>query len=165
MRACGQSHLRTASASGFTLIEMLVALSIMAMIAGLVSSAFWGQLTHAELRSSAASVAATLRDVRGRALAHGRTEIFVADLHAGTFAIGGDPRKHTIPRGIGIEVMTTIEDSIDDSVGLIRFFADGSSSGGAVILTRDGARMDVRVDWLSGRTVVSEASTRLARHE
>jgi hypothetical protein len=61
--------------------------------------------------------------------------------------------------------MTTIEDSIDDSVGLIRFFADGSSSGGAVILTRDGARMDVRVDWLSGRTVVSEASTRLARHE
>jgi hypothetical protein len=36
-------------------------------------------------------------------------------------------------------------------VGVIRFFGDGSSTGGSVTILQGERRSDVTVDWLTGR--------------
>jgi general secretion pathway protein H len=42
------------------------------------------------------------------------------------------------------------------SVGSIRFFPDGSSTGGGVLLESDQAGYDVLVDWLTGGISIHE---------
>ena len=45
-----------------------------------------------------------------------------------------------------------------DSIGRIRFYPDGTSTGGRVTLTGSGAKYDILVDWLSGRVKIVESS-------
>lgn len=139
---------------GFTLVELLVVLVIMALLAGLVPMALWATRAEYALRTSAATVAASLRQARADALARGRAAAFVADLRARDFGILGVPRVHVLPRGIRLALLTVTGARLDATRGLIRFFPDGSSTGGAVRLTQGHQRLDVRVDWFSGRVTI-----------
>ncbi|MFC6669230.1 GspH/FimT family pseudopilin [Marinobacterium aestuariivivens] len=42
----------------------------------------------------------------------------------------------------------------------IRFYPDGSSSGGTVVLTGSGGRYEIGVDWLTGRVRIDDGSGR-----
>ena len=46
---------------------------------------------------------------------------------------------------------------LDEGVGRIRFFPDGSSTGGLIRLVQGNARADVRSDWLTGLVTVDVA--------
>jgi general secretion pathway protein H len=45
---------------------------------------------------------------------------------------------------------------IGRSAGQIRFFPDGTSTGGRVTLTGSGSRYNVVVDWLTGLAAITE---------
>ncbi|MDE2583169.1 MAG: prepilin-type N-terminal cleavage/methylation domain-containing protein [Rhodospirillales bacterium] len=155
MAGSGTGSGRAVAERGFTLIELLVVLSIMALLAGLVPLALWRTRAHFALRSTATTIAATLREARLRALTDGRTEAFIANLRTRAFGIVGRPGAHPLPRGIAVGLLTTTGDRLSGNRGLIRFFPDGSSTGGAVRLREGRDRLDVRVDWFTGRVVIA----------
>ena len=64
-----------------------------------------------------------------------------------------------VPKGIRLALLTTSGERIDGETGDIRFFPDGSSTGGHVTLIQGERRSDVFVDWLSGRISVGESAT------
>jgi general secretion pathway protein H len=147
--------------AGFTLIEMVVVLAILALVMLAAPPLFSRGKDRAELTAATREIAALLRETRSIALSHGHTEMFLVDTATGAFRAGVGGTLHHVPPGIHLVLKTTSEDQLDASAGAIRFFADGSATGGGVELVQGANRSDVLVDWLTGRiALASPAATR-----
>ena len=87
-----------------------------------------------------------------------RAQALVVDVDHGLFRAAGSERAHAVAPGIRLSLLTVAQERIERGIGSIRFFPDGSSTGGRVSLVQGDRRSDVRVDWLSGRISVDEAA-------
>jgi len=138
------------SESGFTLIELLIVLALMALLVGLAPGLLPGR-ARSEVAAAARATAAALRETRSTAIADDRTETFVADVGKGGFRLGnGEIRRW--PSSLQVSL---VDRAAPEG---IRFFPDGSSSGGGVVLRRGVWRYEVSVDWLTGRVSIAETS-------
>jgi general secretion pathway protein H len=139
-----------AKESGFTLLELLVVLAILALATALIPPFLNGGKDAAAFRSSVREVATALRETRNLAIARNRSETFTVDIgHSQYRVANGAPRS--IPKGIAISLLTVTQEVIADETASIRFFPDGSSTGGHVTFVQGKRRSDVLVDWLSGQ--------------
>ena len=150
---CASQGLRVYG-DGVTLLELLIVLSIMAIVAALVLPMFGGGVSTGELKGAARQVAAGLRLARSEALATRQETRVLLDLEHRTFRIERDARLITLPRQIELKLFTAQSDLVDDKVGAIRFFPDGGSNGGRVTLAVGERKYDVDVDWLTGRVAI-----------
>jgi general secretion pathway protein H len=147
---------RSAS-SGVTLLELLIVLSIMAILAAVVLPMFGGTgVSTSELKGAARQVAAGLRVARSEALATRQETRVMLDLEQRTFRIDRDAHVHTLPRMIEVKLFTAQSDLVNDRVGAIRFFADGGSNGGRVTLAAGARKYDIDIDWLTGRVAIQD---------
>jgi len=141
---------------GFTLMELLVTLSIAMLLLALVPPLFSSGVSSAEFKSAARRVAAGLRFARGYAVSHDQETTLSLDLERRVFQITGNPRVNSLPEGIDIKLFTAQSELVDESTGSIRFFPDGSSTGGRVTLARGNSEYAVDVSWLTGRVEILE---------
>ena len=138
---------RRGGASGFTLLEILVVLAVLALVLTLI-------LQHGPLTSPALSVQGTagelaqaLRTARSEAIADGRPVVLLLDAARREYVTtGAAPRVLHAPPAMIIAAPSTG----------ISFMPDGSSSGGQILLEQAGHRADIGVNWLTGRVSVSE---------
>jgi general secretion pathway protein H len=136
---------------GFTLIEMLAVIVLIAIAATVTAVSLHGG--RGQLDATAQRVAAGLRDTRTRAMATSRPQRFTVDLRDHSFAAPGrEPRR--LPQGASIRVTSAAQDTTQAGVARIRFFPDGSSSGGRVVLSDQRRSVMVAVDWLTGAVTV-----------
>ena len=141
-------------ARGVTLLELLIVLSIMAVVAAMVVPIFTGGVSTAELKGAAREVAAGLRLARSEALATRKETRVVLDLEQRSFVVERDARTRALPRQIELKLFTAQSDLVSDKVGAIRFFPDGGSNGGRVTLAVGERKYNVDVDWLTGRVAI-----------
>lgn len=125
-------------AAGFTLLEMLVVLAVLALAIALVAGA-GGPRPEAVARAAADHVAAALRTARGRAILEDRTVTVALDAAGHALRVGDDAPLR-LPPALALS-----------GPAVIRFAPDGSSSGGRIVLTGGTRQMAVSVDWLTGR--------------
>lgn len=144
------------AAAGFTLVELIVVLAIGGLLLALTPPLITSALPGVELKAGARRAAGALRQTREIAIANGGEAIWLLDTESGRYQIEGRPNRGSLPDGIAIELVTARDELRDDRVGGIRFFPDGSSSGGRVILKRDDRGYQVGVNWLTGRILVAE---------
>nr|WP_257791219.1 type II secretion system protein [Candidatus Thiodictyon syntrophicum] len=145
---------RVARGRGFTMVELLVVMAIAALlltaVPPLISAAFPG----VELKAAARRTAAALRLARESAIRTGADAALVVDVQERTFALTG-MRTLSLPSQVHVKLNAASREMLDDRRGAVRFFPDGSSTGGVIILTRDtangGAGYQVGVNWLTGR--------------
>ena len=141
--------------SGVTLVELLTVLAIFAGVAALaspwLSRSFGGQQVNAAARE----VASALR--RARALAIGRQEetVVVIDVTDRTYAFDSEFVKLVLPEDAALVLTTARSERLGDHRGGIRFFPDGSSTGGTVAVRSDTATRTIEIDWLTGQGAVS----------
>jgi general secretion pathway protein H len=152
---------RAGAMRGFTLIELLVVLVIGAFIAALVVPRLTGATERAAVRSAARELEAALRATRSSAMAQGRPQALVLDTASGAFREG--MRAGRLPGGIHLALTTATGDRLDAQTGRIRFFPDGTSTGGGIDVWAGNDRNQVLVDWLSGRVSIEEDSHAPAR--
>jgi len=143
---------------GFTLLELIVVLAIAALVIGAVLPV-GGRRGGRELERAARDVAASLRIVRERAILANATTTLTVDLEHG-FYQGEGGRAAAFPRGAEVRLATTADEEERPRIGRIRFYPDGSASGGGVLLARDGERLAVLVDWLTGGVSVNKEKGR-----
>ena len=144
-------------AAGFTLIELIVVLVIMGLMLALI-------LTHGPMRSptlqiraAAAEVAQELRAARARAIALNRPVSFLLDPIGHEYRVD-NAAPQFLPSELQLAMLTVAgKSSQTRGIGAISFAPDGSSSGGRIELARDGLRLLVGVDWLTGRVSVADA--------
>ncbi len=141
---------------GFTLVELLVVLAIGGLLLTLTPPLITAALPGVELKAAARRTAGALRLAREIAIAEGRDAAWVIDVENNRYQIDGDHRRGSLPGGLDIELVAAEQEMQSDGVGAIRFFPDGSSTGGRVILKRGDAGYQVGVNWLTGRILIGD---------
>ncbi len=136
--------------NGLTLIETMVALAVMGFILIFALPMMSGGQGRSELRTAATAMSTALRAVRSRAVAKNREEIFLVDTDRARYRPPGGATA-SLPPSIRLTLFTTTQEQLSPGIGAIRFYADGSSTGGGMTLTRGDAHYDILVDWLTGR--------------
>jgi len=139
-------------APGFTLIELVVALSVMMLLAATVPVAASKLHESMQYRSTVKELVAALKGARLEAARTGTSVPFALDLAQRSFGVG-ERRDERIPETLAIRLITAQREiAPTEGVGMIRFFPDGSSTGGTIELRRpSGDGVGLRVDWLLGR--------------
>ncbi len=144
------------SQAGFTLIELLVVLLIMGVLIALAPAAFQRVLPGLEMKASAREVAGLLREARGQAIRDNRETAVLIDTAAKVYRLGQGATEHELSARLNISLVTAASERLDETRGQIRFFPDGTSTGGRVTLSRDDLKVDITVDWLTGLVAISE---------
>jgi general secretion pathway protein H len=149
-------RLERSSTAGFTLLELLAVLLILGLVAAVVVPSLGGGAA-VEVKSAARSLAAALRQTRNRALNDNRSATLALDVAKREFRLPGEQRTHRLPERVHIVLFTARSEQLSEQGGAIRFFPDGSSTGGRITLSIDSLRYLVNVDWLTGRVKVMES--------
>ncbi len=145
------------AARGFTLIELLVVLTVIALIATLATPMIQRAVPGVEIKTAAEGLRTELRLARSAAIRDNRETWLSIDVDTGVYQRNGAARVRTVPPAIRLTLLTARREQIDETQGRIRFFPDGTSTGGAVRLRRDARAYEVAVDWFDGRVSIDEA--------
>lgn len=143
-------------ASGFSLLEMILVIAIIALASLIAAVALGGGIDGLKLRSSAREVAAQIRFTRAQALATGQPQRFTIDPRAHTWT-APKGRHGDIPKQLGIVFTGAREVQPTRGEGAIVFFADGASTGGRVQLQVKRAAWNIDVTWLTGQVRLRRA--------
>lgn len=140
---------RILRARGFSLVELMVVLAIAAliMVAAVPSSVRFYE--GMQRRQAVRDAVTMLSSARERALWSGRVQD--VNVRPSTRRIWYGKKTHTLPEGLRVTVHGAAELN-RENVGVIRFYPDGSASGGGIDIARDdGSGTRISVDWLVGR--------------
>ncbi len=152
---CGMSG-PMALARGFSLLEILLVAALIALASLLAVAVFAGGADGIKLRASAKEIAAQLRYTRTQAIATGQPQQFEIDPQAHRWQ-APNGRTGRIPEALSIHFVGAREAQPDDRTGAVRFFEDGASTGGRVLLETRGAAWQVDIAWLTGEVRVMKA--------
>ncbi len=143
---------------GFTLIEVIVVMVMIAVLAGMVASGMTDSLRKSKIRAVSKNLVSAMRYTRGQAVVKHEQKTISFNVEDKTYQA---PRKKVvnIPDEIDINVYTADSEVQDETTGSIRFFSDGSSTGGWVKLTHKNKIWKINVNWLTGEISMIEGSS------
>ena len=144
---------RTLKSGGFTLVELLVVLVIASLMLAMVGTSISRSVSGAEMRTAARKVAASLRYTRTQAILTKSEQVFLVDTENLTYQAGLKDVE-ALPEGMKVELNTARSELTSETVGGIRFYPDGGSTGGNVKLEANGRIYQVNVAWLTGEASV-----------
>jgi general secretion pathway protein H len=143
--------------TGLTLIELMVALTIAALLTAAAVPAVGRAVDRALANSSARELVVALKGARRQARATGDEALFTLDVATRVYRIGeSHERTLAMPQGATLSLLTAESERLGDTAGAIRFLPDGSSTGGTITLTHGRREERIVIDWLTGhvRTVL-----------
>ncbi len=142
------------SERGFTLFELLVVLVVMGLLTAIATPLIGGGASAVAMRSAAQEIAAGMRRARSDAAFANKTVRFFLDVEKNRYAIGAREAWTGLPDGLAIEVETARSDLIDESTAALRFFPDGSATGGRVTVGGAEGAYHVMLDWFTGAVTI-----------
>lgn len=110
-------------------------------------------LSQARVNAASSEMSAALRATRAQAIVQGRTTAFELDTQKRIYH-GVKGRDVRLPPGIDVSITSARADQAGPATGRIRFFPDGSSTGGHITLKQGQRRWQVNVAWLTGAVSV-----------
>ena len=134
---------------GFSLLELMIVLVLGGMLAGVVATTLSGGPV---LRKTAHEVMSSLRHARSIAIMQQKPIVWKMDIETKKFWIDTATQKSKkMKETIDAKILTAESEVISQSVGGVRFFPDGSSTGGKVDLIYNKQKYVVNVEWITGR--------------
>lgn len=147
---------RMKRARGFTLLEVIIVLALGAVIYAVVLSGPFGKASAADLKSAARTLASGLRTAQTTAMATRRDALLTLDMEAREYLTTGERQSHKLPDNIDLKLYTAQTEVTSEKRGSIRFYPDGSSTGGRITVASGERKYLVDVDWLTGRVSIDE---------
>jgi general secretion pathway protein H len=135
--------------NGFTLLETLIVISIIALIAGISIVRLSKPSDILRLQEVARDIVGALRLTRARAIAGNVDLVFVIEVDERTYMTSVVPIHH-FSSEIEVKLNVAAPERQTPSRGGFRFFPDGSSTGGDLLLSLNGKRTMICVNWLTG---------------
>lgn len=156
-------HLRLAPCTlplnkGFTLLELIVVLFIVVLGFAAIGINLSSGNDATELKVAARDIVSALRFARGQALISHQETTVTLDLAENTYTVSGREKVYSIPKAIDITVVTAQSELTEGSAS-IRFFADGSSTGGRITLELGKAAWKIDINWLTGQIELEDTDT------
>jgi len=144
------------AAAGFTLVELLVAFAIVALGAVIAVPFLSDPAPGARVRAAARELVASLREARSEAILRNREVVVTLDLETRSYQLSSGQRRRALPSDIEFSMITAEIERLGESAASIRFFPDGSSTGGQIRLSKSGQLYEVTVPWLTGRATSND---------
>lgn len=135
---------------GFTLLELLVVLTLVGLLATAVVSSGRSSAESARVRAFLLHAETMFRDARTAAIEdQTETEVLI-DTEARTLSFPAREQVLDVPPGVVLDARIAKPDGVG-SPG-VRFFPSGGSSGGVLAFQFRGRSYELRINWLTGRT-------------
>ena len=144
-----------ARARGFTLIELMAVILLIAIAMTIISVSFSKSLQAAKIRGASRDLVAALRYTRGQAIVKGKSQALVLDLDNNSYTAPGKGAKQ-LPKGMALRLTTADIEQTGANSGGIRFFPDGSSTGGHISVLQGQREWRINVAWLTGDIELNE---------
>jgi general secretion pathway protein H len=139
---------RCQTIAGFTLLEMLVVLAILALLSAVALPRL--RLNEgARLRGTTHALVVDLRLCRDEAIRRGAPTALVVEGNGYKLLPSG--RTKTLPSGMGLVSKPPSDFLLANSADEIRFFPDGSSTGGTLLLQQGQVQVPVVVRGIDGK--------------
>ena len=142
--------------AGFTLVEIILVLVIGVAAYLLLLGIPMRGTSGADLKAAARTVAAGLRQAQTLAMTTRRDTALTIDLDSREFTVAGDPTIRQLPRDLDLKLYTAQSEVTSEKRGAIRFYPDGSSTGGRVTVASGERKYLVDVDWLTGWVSIAD---------
>ena len=137
--------------AGFTLLELMAVLGLMALLLGLVLPSLLRSWEREKDRATLRELTATLRIARSEAVTKGRKVRLFLNLKTGRYRLEGSAREGALT-GVSLSGASLVWQNPEKSQGYIAFFGDGSSSGGKLGLVEPtGRRSLLEVEPITGK--------------
>ncbi len=142
-----------AKEKGFTLLELLIVLSLIVLMVGLSTVFFANALPSVRLSSTGREISATLRDARLRARQNGETQKVIIDFDRRRFGLEGKGSRE-IPSGVLAAVVDPDVGEISRGTYQFVFTDSGGAEGGVIHLWTRSKRLRIEMDPLIGSVVI-----------
>jgi general secretion pathway protein H len=136
---------------GFSLLELIVAIAIVGLVVAIAAPGFANAVTGTRFAGAARQIAMGLKQARRHAMTEAREATFSLDVREGTAGIDGEATPLNAPPDTVFVLETAASEQIGADKGRIRFFPDGSSTGGSIEIAHRGRSQVILIDWLTGR--------------
>jgi len=137
-------------AEGYTLLEMLVVLGLLGLILSITVPWSFQGMQSRKLNEQGRMIITMLKTARTEAIVKNKESVVEADLTRNLISIREGGEQHALDKKLTLKMLTARQEAVGEK-GAIRFFANGSSTGGMVILQGGGRSVEVHVDWLTGK--------------
>lgn len=148
-----------ARARGFTLVEILAVVALIALAMTLVAVTVGDGLSGARVKAASRDLVAALRYTRGQAIVKREPQALAIDVDGRRYRAPGK-KWVELPKQMEMALETARSEMEGEGIGRIRFFPDGASTGGNVELSLGEAVWRIEINWLTGEVVVIEPRDR-----
>ena len=140
---------------GFSLIEMIAVLVLIALVFAFVTLSFSKSLSSAKIQAASRDLVAALRFTRGQAIVKGKSTSLELDIENNRYMT---PGRHVVelPKNMRMTLLTADNEVTGANSGRIRFFPDGASTGGHISVLMGKDEWRINVDWLTGAVTREE---------
>ncbi len=140
---------------GFSLIELLIVLVIIGFMVVLIPPRLSALMETIQIKSAARNLVSALRQTRNAAITTQKEHVLRLDLANKTYSFKRKNMKK-LPEKLQINLYTARTEQISDQVGAIRFYPDGSSTGGRIRLKMGKQTRYIDINWLTGKVALLE---------
>lgn len=143
---------------GFTLLELIIVLLISVLGFAVVGSNISSGNQSTRIQAAARDIASALRYAHGQALISRQPVAVTVNLDDNSYSIGDRGKIYRLDREIAISVTVAEEEFAEGGRAGIRFFGDGSSTGGRITLEWGTQLRRIDVNWITGAVAIHDAA-------
>ena len=136
---------------GFSLLETLVVLAITALVVAVAAPALRDPSGRRTLDRNVVEIASLLRAARSEAVRAGAEAVVTVDVADRTVLTSWSADTVVFSPSVAVQVTGAREELLSPATPSVRFFPDGSATGGEIRLDSSGYKVRIAVDWLTGR--------------
>jgi general secretion pathway protein H len=143
---------------GFTLIELIIVLLISVLAFAVIGSNIGSGNRSTKLQAVARDMASALRYAHGQALMTQKPVSVAINLQDNSYSISNRSKTYPFAEEIDVSVVIAEDEFSEGEQGNIRFFGDGSSTGGRITLEWGTELRRIDVNWITGKVSISDAA-------
>ncbi len=141
---------------GFTLLELIIVLVVSVLGFAAVGSNISSGNQSTRLQAAARDMASALRYAHGQALVTRQPVSVSVNLDENSYRISNKDKVYFMDEQIEISVVVAEEEMQEGKEASIRFFADGSATGGRITLEWGKQLRRIDVNWITGAVAISD---------
>lgn len=136
---------------GFSLIELAVVLFIVVLGLSVIGSNIASGNKSSQMKAAVRDLVSALRYARGQALISQQEVAVAINLADNSYQVSNRNKVYPLPAELELTLVIAQEEFTDEEIGQVRFYPDGSSSGGRITMEWGALVNTLDINWLSGK--------------